>query len=82
MNIADTDIEAWNAEKGAKELAGQKTTLDEVKTTYIGDTKTKLVDVVKAVNMLAEGTEATDKIVETVATNVKDIEAQLTWGSF
>lgn len=82
MNILATDINAWNAEKGAKELAGQKATLDDVKNAYIGSTKTKLADVVKAVNMLAEGTEATDKVVETVATNVKDIETQLTWGSF
>lgn len=80
--ILSTDIEAWNAEKGAKELAGQKATLAEVKAAYIGETNTKLIDVVKAVNMLAEGSEATDKVVEDVATNVKDIEAQLTWGSF
>ena len=82
MNITAEQITAWDGEVGAKELAGQKATLAEVKEAYIGDTNAKLVDVVKAVNMLAEGSEATDKAVETVTTNVKDIAAQLTWGTF
>ena len=82
MDITSDDISAWNAEKGAKELTNTKTTLTEVKNTYIGDTNAKLVDVVKAVNQLAEGSSATDKVVESVATNVKDIAAQLTWGTF
>lgn len=82
MGITAEQITAWDNEVGAKELAGQKATLAEVKNAYIGETTAKLVDVVKAVNMLAEGSEATDKVVESVATNVKDIEAQLTWGTF
>ena len=82
MGITAEQITAWDNEVGAKELAGQKATLAEVKDAYIGDTNAKLVDVVKAVNMLAEGSEATDDVVETIVTNVKDIEAQLTWGTF
>jgi hypothetical protein len=82
MNITADQITAWDNEVGAKKLAGEKATLAEVKDAYIGDTNAKLIDVVKAVNMLAEGSEATDKVVETVATNVKDIEARLTWGTF
>lgn len=82
MNITAEQITAWDGEVGAKELAGQKATLAEVKEAYVGDTNAKLVDVVKAVNMLAEGSEATDKAVETVTTNVKDIAAQLTWSTF
>ena len=45
-------------------------------------TDAKVVDVVKAVNMLADGKATTDGAIRNAESNINDIVAQLTWGSF
>ena len=82
MDITAEQIAAWDGEVGAKALAESKATLDDVKTTYIGETNAKLVDVVAAVNKLADGAETADGAIRNAESNINDIVAQLTWGSF
>jgi hypothetical protein len=82
MGITADQISAWDGEVGAKALAESKATLAEVKSTYIGETNAKLVDVVAAVNKLADGAATTDGAIRDAESNINDIVAQLTWGSF
>ena len=45
-------------------------------------TNVTMADVVKAVNMLADGAETTDGAIRNAESNINEIVAQLTWGSF
>jgi hypothetical protein len=82
MGITADQISAWDGEVGAKALAESKATLAEVKSTYIGETNAKLVDVVAAVNKLADGQETSDGALRSAQSDINSIVGQLTWGSF